>query len=160
MQRNPAQAHQCTDGARRPLPEVRLTVKSGDMAVRDALERTLRALAPLDLDIEERGTVELVLAEALNNIVEHAYDGTVEDGAIRLCCRHARDGLHVTIRDSGRPMPDGRTPVGEAVNVEVDLPDLPEGGFGWFLIKDLAKDVVYRRDGDENHLTFRVAIAT
>lgn len=43
------------------------------MAVRKALKELLDGLAPLDLDIEEMGTVELVMAEALNNIVEHAY---------------------------------------------------------------------------------------
>jgi serine/threonine-protein kinase RsbW len=41
----------------------------------------------------------------------------------------------------------------------VDLMDLPEGGFGWFLIKDLAKDVVYARVEGENRLQLRVAVA-
>jgi serine/threonine-protein kinase RsbW len=43
------------------------------MAVRKALKELLDGLASLDLDIEEMGTVELVMAEAPNNIVEHAY---------------------------------------------------------------------------------------
>ena len=55
--------------------------------------------------------------------------------------------------------PDGRTPLGAAANLNVDLCDMPEGGFGWFLIKDLAKDVTYHRVEPENHLSLRLAVA-
>ena len=39
------------------------------LAVRDALREVLSNLQPLALSADEAGTVELVLAEALNNIV-------------------------------------------------------------------------------------------
>jgi serine/threonine-protein kinase RsbW len=32
--------------------------------------------------------------------------------------------------------------------------DLPEGGFGWYLIRTLARDVRYDRNGVTNCLTF------
>ena len=159
MQPEKAQVDRKTMRAPKPLLDVRITVTSGERAVRTALARMMQALEPLQLDIEESGTVELVLAEALNNIVEHAYPPGDTPGPISLTCVHGCSGLETTIVDSGRPMPNGRTPVGDAVNVDVDLSDLPEGGFGWFLIKDLAKDVVYRRQGSENHLSFRLAVA-
>ncbi|MEL7081583.1 MAG: ATP-binding protein, partial [Pseudomonadota bacterium] len=57
-------------------------------------------------------------------------------------------------------MPDGETPLGRPANLNVDKMDLPEGGFGWFLIKDLAKDVDYKRVGWENRLSLRLAVAT
>lgn len=141
------------------LPAFRISVQSSELAVRDALRQLLEGLKPLSLDVEEAGTVELVMAEALNNIVEHAYPGDDPAGSIEITCKHAKDGLHFTVVDTGQSMPDGQTPVGAAVDLDVDLCDMPEGGFGWFLIKDLAKDVVYRRDALENHLSLRLAVA-
>jgi serine/threonine-protein kinase RsbW len=142
-----------------PIPPVEVCVQSSTFAVREALDQFLSALVPLKLDPQERTAVELVLAEALNNIVEHAYPMASIEGPIRIKGHHHRDGLHIHIVDEGMAMPDGQTPLGCAPSVDVDLMDLPEGGFGWFLIKDLAKDVVYARVEGENRLQLRVAVA-
>lgn len=135
------------------------SITSGETAVREALKGVIAELKPLALDVEEASTVELVLAEALNNIVEHAYPAPAATGPIFIKCQHRADGLHVTIRDRGAAMPDGQAPIGMAQSVDVDVMDLPEGGFGWFLIQDLAKDVRYRRVGEENQLDLRLAVA-
>ncbi|MEM6888927.1 MAG: ATP-binding protein [Pseudomonadota bacterium] len=142
-----------------PLPPFKTSIRSTDLEIRDALAALRAALQPLDLDSDELGTVELVLAEVLNNIVEHAYpEPDNAAGTIAITGTHKSDGLHLQIRDNGLPMPDGQTPLGSPVDVSLDLDDLPEGGFGWFLIKNLAKDVTYvRRDG-ENHLDLRLAV--
>lgn len=50
-------------------------------------------------------------------------------------------------------------PLGLAAKTDVDFMDMPEGGFGWFIIKDLAKDIVYRRQNGENLLDLRIAVA-
>lgn len=141
------------------LPAFRISVQSSQLAVREALQKLLDGLGPLSLDLEEAGAVELVMAEALNNIVEHAYPEGDPVGPISITCRHARDGLHLTVVDRGRGMPDGRTPLGAPVEVDVAFNDMPEGGFGWFLIKDLAKDVCYQRVDPENRLSLRLAVA-
>jgi len=141
------------------LPPFDLCVRSGDMAVREALGGIIGGLAPLSLDVEEINTVELVMAEALNNIVEHAYPENTEDGSIAVGCQHHTDGLHMTIRDQGRPMPDGQVPIGMRQKLDVDVMDMPEGGFGWFLIQNLAKDVRYGRVQNENLLQLRLAVA-
>lgn len=141
-----------------PFPPVEISLRSDETEVRDALGRLLMALDPLELDIEEAGTVELVLAEALNNIVEHAYPPE-HQGPIWIKCQQRADGLHLRIADKGEMMPDGQLPVGMAQNVDVSLMDLPDGGFGWFLIKDLAKDVSYHRVGQMNQLELRLAVA-
>lgn len=141
------------------LPSFRISVQSSELAVRDALKQLLDGLMPLSLDIEETGTVELVMAEALNNIVEHAYPDDDPVGPINIACEHRRDGLHLSVVDRGRGMPDGRTPLGTPVDLNVSLDDMPEGGFGWFLIKDLAKDVRYQRLEQENWLNLRLAVA-
>ncbi|MEP1536050.1 MAG: ATP-binding protein [Paracoccaceae bacterium] len=142
----------------RPIKAVNISVTSGEMAVRTALEKLQTALKPLDLAPEESGAVELVMAEALNNIVEHAYPEGSPAGPIRIRATHKSDGLHLTVVDEGLGMPDGKLPLGAPAQVDVDLFDLPEGGFGWFLIKDLAKDVEYKRLGWENHLKLRIIV--
>lgn len=141
------------------LPAFRITVQSSELAVRHILKKLLEGLRPLGLDTDEASTVELVMAEALNNIVEHAYPEGDPVGPISITCEHACDGLHLTVVDQGRGMPDGKTPLGVAVDLDVDLPNLPEGGFGWFLIRDLAKDVQYQRIEPENRLSLRLAVA-
>ncbi len=136
---------------------IEFSVSSGSTAARSALEQIISALQPLKLDIEETSTVEIVLAEVVNNIVEHSY-GDLE-GPITIRFSHHHDGLHVAITDQGCVMPDGRTPIGQLQPRDVDVDDLPEGGFGWFLIQDLAKDVLYQRVGNENQLHLRIAVA-
>lgn len=141
------------------LPRFDVSVQSDDMAVREALEQVLASLDPLDMSVEEIGTVELVLAEVLNNIVEHAYPDPSSAGPITIACTHRPDGLHLHITDQGEAMPNGALPVGKRASLDVGLDDLPEGGFGWFLIRDLAKDVSYQRVGAENHLSMRLSVA-
>ena len=141
------------------LPPFMVSIKGEELAVRDALGQFLSALQPLSLSVEEAGTVELVLAEVLNNIVEHAYPEADTAGFITIACAHRQDGLHLQITDEGKPMPDGIAPLGQRASLDVELDDLPEGGFGWFLIQDLAKDVLYQRIGTENQLTMRLAVA-
>lgn len=141
-----------------PLAPFEICVQSGQFAVRDALSQIFEALQPLELDVEETGTIEMVLAEVLNNVVEHAYPDNCASGPIRVNCTHGPDGLMLAIIDQGNAMPDGRLPLGEVSALDVDLDDLPEGGFGWFLIRNLAKDVAYARVNSENHTSMRLAI--
>ncbi|MEM1073797.1 MAG: ATP-binding protein [Pseudomonadota bacterium] len=140
------------------LAPFEVRVISGQSAVRDALSQLLEALQPLQLDIEEAGTIEIVLAEVLNNILEHAYPPTEPEGPIHINCAHSKDGLLLHIKDSGSAMPEGKLPLGSLASLDVELDDMPEGGFGWFMIKSLAKDVSYRRVGAENHLNLRLAV--
>lgn len=141
-----------------PFNPFEISLSSKEDEVRSALGRLLVALGPLELDIEEAGTVELVIAEALNNIVEHAYAPDAS-GPIWIKCQHRKDGLHLCIADEGEKMPNGQIPLGMSPDIDVDMMDLPDGGFGWFLIKDLAKDVRYHRIGEVNQLDLRLAVA-
>lgn len=136
-----------------------INVETGPLAARQALEKVIAALDPWSLDIEEKGTIELVLAEVLNNVVEHAYPEPNASGEIIVSGDAKSTGLFFKIEDFGHPMPDGQAPLGMQADLDVDVMDLPEGGFGWFLIRDLAKDVVYKREGDSNVLTLRLGIS-
>lgn len=127
--------------------------------VRDALIRLRSRLAECGLAPDDIGTAEMVLAEVMNNIVEHAYAGTDTarlEVRAKLCT--CGGGLDVHAVDTGTEMPGGRLPEGAPHRLDVGLNDLPEGGFGWALIRTLTEDLTYRRRGDENHLHFRVPL--
>lgn len=125
------------------------------MAVRHGLA-SLFAQEPLTIiSAEMRGNAELVMAEALNNIVEHAY--AEKAGLIEIAVDLGADGLECTITDHGAPMPNNTLPQGKAYDYDT-MDELPEGGFGWFLIHSLAQDLQYSRFRDQNFLRFRLPI--
>jgi serine/threonine-protein kinase RsbW len=143
--RVPAHVHQGSPDA------TRIVIPSDPFAVRQGLDSLFQSLLLRQLDDADRGKAEIVLAEALNNIVEHAYaDGT---GEIELTIRLNRRGLDCRIVDHGAPMPDETLPSGLLAAPET----LPEGGFGWFLIRALSEDLRYARVAGQNHLTFRLS---
>ena len=130
---------------------------SDTFEVRNSLQALVEDMTTRQFLPEECGTVELVLAEVLNNIAEHAYEER-GDGQIELDMAYVPGGVTFDLRDFGKPMPDGKTPLGEQANLDVAVDDLPEGGFGWFLIGELAKDMTYERSGDTNRLRFRMSV--
>lgn len=128
----------------------RIVIASDPMAVRQGLAALFESLLLRRLDDANRGKAEIVLAEALNNIVEHAYaDGS---GEIELTIRLNSRGLNCRIVDQGAPMPKGALPRGQLAPAD----DLPEGGFGWYLIRTLSEDLSYSRIEGQNQLTFRL----
>ncbi len=134
--------------------ELRVIFPSAPLAVREALGTTLEGLRHLRLSCDERSTVELVLAEVMNNIVEHAYpDGT--SGMIEMRITNDRDGLHCMTIDDGAPMPGGALPYPDP---PLPVADAAEGGFGWFLIRELSSDLVYARIDGRNRLEFRLDV--
>lgn len=139
------------------IPETRiqrldLITSASALAVRDLLTRTRDWLSARTLPEETCGTVEIVLAEALNNIVEHAYPPCAP-GAIRLDLRLHSARIVCVLSDQGTALRGGTPPDGILPDQAVARDALPEGGFGWFLIRDLTDRLDYRRDSGWNHLT-------
>ncbi|GLS85817.1 ATPase [Cypionkella aquatica] len=132
---------------------IRLTIPGRQTAVRDGLRDLLDTLLLQSLPEDGRGTAEIVLAEALNNIVEHAY--AHHDGEIEITLQLRQNELLCRISDTGLPMPDGKLPSGVLAPLGA-FEDLPEGGFGWHLIRSLTKDLTYSRDNGRNLLSFRL----
>ncbi len=94
--------------------------------------------------------VQIVLGEALNNIVEHGYNPG-ELGTIDTEVEVFNDAIIVRITDDGKeyfPPDNTRTPLSE--NSEFDT--LPEGGFGWFLIKEITASIEFQRQSEKNTL--------
>ncbi|SFM91975.1 serine/threonine-protein kinase RsbW [Thioclava dalianensis] len=131
------------------FPATMLAVRD---ALRAALARFLRQMTP-----EEAGTLELILAEVLNNIVEHSYADR-PTGTITLSIVRDRRGLCCSVSDDGRPLPPTCLSALSEAPERPDPSTLPEAGFGWFLIRDLVTDLGYSREGARNLLAFRLPL--
>jgi len=129
---------------------------AGDRATRSVLEELVAGLASAGIGGDDLATIELILAEALNNVVEHAY--AEEPGPVELSVAMHRSGLSCQIIDTGRPMPTGDAPNPSLPTINPPE-EIPEGGFGWHIIRCLTTDLSYRREGPRNTLSMMVPLS-
>ncbi|WP_082182032.1 ATP-binding protein [Aestuariivita boseongensis] len=122
-----------------------------DLAVRDVMIRLRAALVERVPCRDARSSVEIAVAEGLNNIVEHAL---CDQPQARIHVKLMVEGgqIFVRLRDEGRAMPGWRLPKGKPTDLNVGLQDLPEGGFGWGMIHMLADQLDYSRIDGVNRL--------
>ena len=95
------------------MQRVHLVFPGTQLSVRKALKSCMQGLAHLEMGQDDKASVELVLAEVLNNVVEHAYQER-EVGVIELDVTRQGEELDVRILDDGVPMPGGEMPEGLA----------------------------------------------
>jgi len=95
-----------------------------------------------------QGHLELILTEALNNVVEHAYEEK-PDGNILIELEKVNINTVIKITDQGIAAPGTVITEGSALPNENKL---PEGGWGLCLIQALADTVEYVRRPDHNTL--------
>jgi serine/threonine-protein kinase RsbW len=133
-----------------PPALLHLTLRGDARSVSDGLRRVMALpfWSPMSADFAT--SAELVLAEVLNNVAEHAYAGT--GGEIEVSLERTAAGIAVRVADQGHAMPQNRLPDGAAPDPVM----LPEGGFGWHLIRALAHDLTYRRRDGWNLFSFRI----
>jgi serine/threonine-protein kinase RsbW len=123
----------------------------------ELLTRAVRGMvAAAGLPPRECAHVELAVAEAVNNVIRHAYHGepghpiellfTLEDGRFT-----------IEVSDTGTPMPERPSPVFDFD--PQDVARLPEGGMGLFLIHSVMDEVEYRSRGGRNSLAMRRRLA-
>jgi serine/threonine-protein kinase RsbW len=137
--------------------EIRVALDPDPRAVRAALGSVTNRLASAGIGPDVRAEVELVLGEVLNNVVEHAFsDGRT--GRVSVVLRTDGARLRCEVRDDGGQMPEGRLPRGHLPQDAPSPDELPEGGFGWFLIRSLAADISYRRVAGANRMRFTLRI--
>lgn len=128
----------------------------------DQLLEPLTLAAGAGLDADRLDDVRLCVTEALNNCVEHAYQGR-PGNAIWLELRDEQDCIVVALADRGSAPPehllDGPRPsfaVAPGFDQSLsgqNVASLPEGGWGWQLIRLLADDVRLSHDQGWNRLT-------
>ncbi len=137
-----------------PRPIHLHSFRANPFSVRDALHAAQMRIERL-LQVDDAWALELALAEIMNNIVEHGCSDT-EQGMISLAMTLQDNELVCTIGDFGPELPSNCLRR-EKAPPEPD--DLPESGFGWFLIRDLARDLQYEREAGCNWLILRFPLA-
>lgn len=111
-----------------------------------ARENALRA----GLDEHKVQRIELVLEEAILNIINHAYGG--KEGELTLCCTPLREGFEISLSDEGPPFNPLVAPLEKVASV---IAAQRIGGMGLPLIRGLTAALHYRREKGQNVLTLR-----
>lgn len=119
--------------------------------VRGILAQLRTALARGGASTAQLGNMEIALAEVLNNIQRHAMKEVVE-GGIWITLWKQRYTWIFQITDSGHPMPGCSLPPPSPPDLGCAVQELPEGGFGWEMIRALSSHVAYCRSKGRNHL--------
>lgn len=152
----------------------RPTPARGEPMFHRILDADTTAVQQALMDVRHRfaGTVsddalarmELVLAEVLNNIAQHGTGAGKEPRpdapsrpavTIHLTVTRHAGGLACAVTDDGAPLPPGCL-------VEPDQLPAPElaalraGGFGWVIIRDLARSLFHYRERNRNVLCFNI----
>ena len=118
-------------------------------AVRIGLGRFIHSLETSNTQ-HDLGEVELVLAEVLNNIAEH---GGRESLTHPISLKwHRSDGLCINVIDAGQCIPMGTITNAQMPDLDAEIDDLPEGGFGWALVDILCSKVRSKRRESFNTL--------
>ncbi|WP_375260643.1 ATP-binding protein [Palleronia sp.] len=128
--------------------ELRVLYRGCGAATREALHIMTEGLRDFGISEADLQTAQQVMAEILNNVVEHAYadnlNGLIE---IRLICEAS--AIRAQIIDAGRPMPGEVAPDPAPPNPA----GMPEGGFGWCIIRAMTDEVSYVRERGRNNLS-------
>lgn len=107
------------------------------------------------------GRLELVLAEVLNNVTEHAVpqNGNLpakDLPTIHLSIARIERGFICAVADDGISLPD--TCLQSRDLPKTENSELCESGFGWFLIRALTQTLYYYREEQRNYLAFSVPL--
>ncbi len=98
--------------------------------------------------------VELGVVEALNNVIEHAYQ-LQPNHKIKIIFEASTNYVVIHIVDTGIAMQKSVFSVKgnqKEVNEHIALEDIPEGGWGLELIKSIMDEVSYKSEGAINQL--------
>lgn len=127
--------------------DLRIGCPADLLEVRQALQQVRHFLSMQDLPCDLVEDVDLVLAEAMTNIVRHSY----KDAAGLIECHLVLGDVSVECRltDTG----NGFDPAG-AGHRAPSPSSFSEGGYGWFLIRSLTQRLSYAREGNRNVLCF------
>ncbi|MCB0210224.1 MAG: ATP-binding protein [Anaerolineae bacterium] len=103
----------------------------------------------LHLSQEDAFKLELVLTEAVTNIIQHGYDDAI-DCAIKIRLKHLIETLHIEVSDSAKPFNPLHQP---EVTFPRSLEEASEGGLGIHLIRNYTNECYYQRIEQHNVLT-------
>ncbi len=125
------------------------------------LARAVRALCAELLDEEAADAVEISLVEAVNNVIEHGYEGQPgRDVGVEVSVQ--LDRIVIEVVDQAAPMKSDvlAHAAAEIVFDETNIDSLPEGGMGLALIRMNMDEVEYHSGSGENRLRMVKRIAS
>ncbi len=129
------------------MPDIQVKIAlTSDPAVVQELRPRLTTLALESGLSSAADPFASAVTEALNNCIEHAY-GNVRERPIELTWTADARSVQTALRDWGKPMehlPRGTCP---------DPLSMPDGGWGWFIIRSCTDEVIYSTGPDGNLLT-------
>jgi serine/threonine-protein kinase RsbW len=108
----------------------------------------MRAAARAGLDARAIYQVQMVVEEACDNIIEHAYAGKA-NGDIECTCIVDQEGLTVILRDHGRGFNPQSVP---EPNREASLEERQSGGLGLYFINQLMDEVHFAFSTDAGNV--------
>lgn len=132
-----------------------ITLTADATALR-TIEAAVEAFAEAsDLPPRTTYTLSLIVEELVTNIVKYGYAGP-DAGPLTLTIDVA-DGILVgTLIDAGAPF----DPTAAATpDVEAAMEERHIGGLGVHLVRTMAEEFSYRRDGERNVVSFRLPLA-
>lgn len=94
--------------------------------------------------------IQIVLAEALNNIIEHGFERE-NAGLIEIDIEVSGGTVVIHLSDNGKSFTPP-TPTQTPMQDSGDFDNLPEGGFGWFLIREITSSYECYRRSNQNLL--------
>ena len=125
------------------------------------LARAVRAICAELLDADAADAVEISLVEAVNNVIEHGYEGKPgRDVGVEVSVQP--DRIVIEVVDHAPPMKSDaldHAPA-EISFDETNIDALPEGGMGLALIQMSMDEVEYRSGPGENRLRMVKRIST
>ncbi len=138
---------------------LQISFDANDLAIRGALQAVRKSMQTASFEPELMSRVEMVLAELFNNIAEHAY-AEAGKGEVRASFAEDMGCVTVAVHDRGQQMPGGMLPDGRLPDTNVPLDDLPEGGFGWHIIRTQSDFLTYARESGSNVTKLRFDLSS
>jgi serine/threonine-protein kinase RsbW len=105
----------------------------------------------LDLSPDLTFNLNLVLEEAVVNVINHAYPKN-ESQEISLSAQKIDDNLYFVLTDSGKEFDPTQVP---DADISLSAEDRQIGGLGIFLIRQIMNKVEYQRIDGKNVLTLK-----
>ncbi len=131
---------------------IKLSIKSDAKNVSFVCHTVKGFLENLSIEKSIRDKVELCLAEALNNIIRHSYKNNPEN-LVNIKVEKEGNEIKVILVDYGIPRPADIKP--SLCFDPEDIENLPEGGFGLFLIDSLMDENIYKTVDGKNVLLLK-----
>ncbi len=123
----------------------------------ELLGRAVRTLCTTaGVGVREAAQVELALVEAVNNVIRHAYHGA-PGHSVEVAFTITFERLVLEVLDDGEPMTAGR--IASFEFDPQDVPNLPEGGMGLFIMHSVMEQVAFSRHEGRNRLVMSRRLA-